>query len=70
MSAEPLEALESLRLEEHGRILSSSYKLSHLAQASIALSALTAALVDSLRNSTPVPAVTVPLEQAVDEDLG
>lgn len=63
----PTKALESVKLNETGEVLASSYKLSHLAQASIALSALAAALVDSHHNDTPVPAVTVPLEHASAE---
>ncbi|KAK4495491.1 hypothetical protein PRZ48_013823 [Zasmidium cellare] len=60
----PPQALESVQLDESGHELASSYKLSHLAQASIALSALAAALNDAQHNSTPVPAINVPLEHA------
>ncbi|KAF2163019.1 hypothetical protein M409DRAFT_26466 [Zasmidium cellare ATCC 36951] len=63
----PPQALHSLRLDETGHELASSYKLSHLAQSSIALSALAAALNDSHHNSTSVAAVSVPLEHASAE---
>ncbi|KFY80523.1 hypothetical protein V499_00627 [Pseudogymnoascus sp. VKM F-103] len=63
----PPKALESLKLEGKGLGLPSSFKIGHLAQSSIALSALTAALVHSVRNNAPVPQVTVPLQHAVIE---
>lgn len=46
----PPKALSSLKLTGDGLGLPSSFKIGHLAQASIALSALTAALIHSLRN--------------------
>ncbi|KAF5962466.1 hypothetical protein FBULB1_14145 [Fusarium bulbicola] len=50
-----------------GPALPSSFKIGILGQASIGLSALTAALVHALRNGISVPRVTVPLEHAVIE---
>ncbi|CZR63047.1 probable CAIB/BAIF family enzyme [Phialocephala subalpina] len=63
----PPKALSSLTLTGDGPGLPSSFKIGHLAQTSIALSALTAALIHSIRNNIPVPCVTVPLEHAVIE---
>ncbi|RDL34698.1 Uncharacterized protein BP5553_07826 [Venustampulla echinocandica] len=63
----PKSALESLNLTGSGLGLPSSFKIAHIAQSSIALSALTAALVHSVRNSFEVPRVTVPLQHAVTE---
>lgn len=63
----PPAALDACKLEEAGHILPSSFKVGHLAQASIALSALSAALVDSLRDSTPVRKITVPAKRAAVE---
>jgi crotonobetainyl-CoA:carnitine CoA-transferase CaiB-like acyl-CoA transferase len=63
----PLEALSSLQLIGEGPGLPSSFKIGRLAQTSIALSALTAALIHSLRNNSKVPRVTVPLQHAVIE---
>jgi hypothetical protein len=58
----PPDALSSLSLPDSspGPELPSSFKLKHIAQSSIALSALSAALVRSVRNKTAVPKVTVP----------
>ncbi|KAL4886113.1 CoA-transferase family III [Aspergillus karnatakaensis] len=47
--------------------LPSSFKIGHLAQASIGLTALLAALIHARRNSIPVPIVTVPLDHACIE---
>ncbi|EME86910.1 uncharacterized protein MYCFIDRAFT_29705 [Pseudocercospora fijiensis CIRAD86] len=44
--------------------LPSSFKIGHLAQASIALSALAAASIDSLHNNAPAREVSVPLKHA------
>lgn len=63
----PPEALNSLQLIGDGLGLPSSFKIGHIAQTSIALSALTAALVHSLRNNSGVPSVSVPLQHAVIE---
>lgn len=63
----PPEALDSLELTGSGLGLPSSFKIGHLAQTSIALSALTAALIHSLRNNSSVPHVTIPLQHAVIE---
>lgn len=64
----PETALTAIRLPgEEGPALPSSFKIGILRQASIGLSALAAAQVHALRNKTPVPTVTVPLEHAVVE---
>src|SRR5689334_3318236 len=71
----PPHALSSLELPGSSNLgLPSSFKVGHLAQATIALSALAAALVHAERNNTSgdpnkasVPKVTVPLEHAVVE---
>jgi crotonobetainyl-CoA:carnitine CoA-transferase CaiB-like acyl-CoA transferase len=63
----PEEALKSLLLIDDARCLSSSFKADHLAQATIALSALAAALFHSIRQQTFVPRVTVPMEHACVE---
>ncbi|KAK3046176.1 hypothetical protein LTR09_012298 [Extremus antarcticus] len=57
-------ALQSLHLEDGTPYYQSSFKISHLAQSSIALSALSAALIRSLRTGSAVPQVTVPLRHA------
>lgn len=58
----PFETLSSLDLpgSTSSPRLPSSFKLEHLAQSSIALSALSAALIHSLRNKSSVPKVAVP----------
>lgn len=63
----PHDTSDSLRLESEGLGLSSSFKIGQLAQASMALSALSAALIYSHLNQTSVPKVTVPLQHAVTE---
>lgn len=63
----PEQGLDSLVLEAQGPDLPSSFKIGHIAQASIALSALTAALFHSVRNSSAVPKVTVPWRHALAE---
>lgn len=63
----PSSALESLSLPGTGLGAPSSFKLGILAQASIGLSALSAALIHSHLNNTPVPQVQVPLQHAVVE---
>jgi len=60
----PTQALESLELKNDGYDYPSSFKIGHIAQASIALSALSAALVHASRHSIQVPNVTVPLRHA------
>ncbi|KAH6719394.1 CoA-transferase family III domain-containing protein [Leptodontidium sp. MPI-SDFR-AT-0119] len=64
----PKNALSTLSLpnsDEHSLSgLPSSFKICHLAQSSIALSALTASLFHSLRNNSQIPKVTVPLLHA------
>ncbi|KAK0767085.1 hypothetical protein N5P37_000818 [Trichoderma harzianum] len=73
----PPHALSSLTLPGHqpGPATPSSFKIGHLAQSSIALSALTASLVHSERSSSsspstsipPIPRVSVPLDHALIE---
>ena len=63
----PSEPLGSLHLTGRGLGLPSSFKIGQLAQTSIALSALTAGLIHSMRNNSGVPPVTVPLQHAVIE---
>jgi hypothetical protein len=63
----PSSALESLTLPGTGLGAPSSFKLGVLAQASIGLSALSAALVHSHLNNTAVPKIEVPLQHAVVE---
>lgn len=60
----PEQALDSVELEESGPYYQTSFKISHLAQSTIALSALSAALIHSLRTATSIPKVTVPLRHA------
>jgi hypothetical protein len=60
----PESALDSLELPIDAECSPSSFKVDHLAQASIGIAALTAALLSSARNGTPVPKVTVPNEHA------
>lgn len=55
----PEQALESLILDEDGYDYPSSFKIRHLAQSSIALSALGAAAIQSLRQPRSFPKVTV-----------
>ncbi|KAL4985171.1 CoA-transferase family III domain-containing protein [Aspergillus falconensis] len=63
----PAASLSQLLLPGEGLGLPSSFKIAHLAQASIGLSALLAAQIHALRNSIPVPSVTVPLQHAAIE---
>ncbi|KAF1927450.1 CoA-transferase family III [Didymella exigua CBS 183.55] len=63
----PEHALKSIHLPVDAECLPSSFKVSHLAQASIGLSALSAALVWSLRHHQQVPEVTVPARHACAE---
>lgn len=61
----PKEALDSLELEDvDKKYYSSSFKISHLAQSTIALSALSAALINYIRNSIPIRRVNIPLRHA------
>lgn len=60
----PPDALDALKLGEQGIYYQSSFKISHLAQSSIALSALAAALIHSIRNASTIRKVTVPLKHA------
>lgn len=63
----PSSALASLSLPGTGLGAPSSFKLGILAQASVGLSALSAALVYGHLNDTSVPKVEVPLQHAVVE---
>jgi crotonobetainyl-CoA:carnitine CoA-transferase CaiB-like acyl-CoA transferase len=63
----PNDALRSLDLVEDTDPCLSSFKVGHLAHASIALSGLAAALVWSTRNGKPMPTVSVSLEHAGSE---
>ncbi|KAH6625782.1 CoA-transferase family III domain-containing protein [Boeremia exigua] len=63
----PKDALESLNLPTEAEYCPSSFKVGHLAQASIALSALSAALVWSAHHEKPVPSVTVSAKHACAE---
>lgn len=64
----PAESTEKLQLTGDGLGLPSSFKIGHIAQASIGLSALLAAQIYALRTSSAaVPQVTVGLEHAAIE---
>lgn len=63
----PQNALNFLHLPIDTNCYPSSFKIGHLAQASIGLSALSAALVWSIRNNKPVPNVIVPAGHACAE---
>ena len=63
----PSSALESLTLPGTGLGAPSSFKLGILAQASIGLSALSAALIHGHLNNTAVPKIEVPIQHAVVE---
>jgi hypothetical protein len=64
----PQAALRSFRLPGEGALgLPSSFKVGRLAQASIALSALSAAQIHALRTNSVIRKVTVPLQHAVAE---
>ncbi|KAF2763025.1 hypothetical protein EJ05DRAFT_481876 [Pseudovirgaria hyperparasitica] len=63
----PLDALTSLSLTGSGLGLPSSFKIGHLAQSTIALSALAASLVRATRDKTAVANVTVNLRHACAE---
>lgn len=63
----PERALDSLKLTGEGPGVPSSFKIGHIAQASIALSALTAALVYAELNNVVVPQTGVDLQDALVE---
>ena len=63
----PEHALSAIHLPIDAECCPSSFKVSHLAQASIGLSALSAALVWSVRNNQQVPQITVPAQHACIE---
>lgn len=60
----PESTLTALHLSGDGPGLPSSFKVGHIAQASIALTALAAALIRELRNGAPASRVEVPLDHA------
>ena len=60
----PTEALNSLSIEESEPYYKSSFKINHIAQSSVALSALSAALIHSLKLGSRVPKVTIPSRHA------
>ncbi|KAF2233416.1 CoA-transferase family III [Viridothelium virens] len=63
----PVEALVSLSLPGEGLTLPSSFKIGDLAQSTVALSALAAALIYALKTESAVPRVTVPRQHAAVE---
>lgn len=63
----PGDALKCVHLEGSGLGLPSSFKVGHIAQSSIALSALAAALIYSTRTKRSIPRVSVPLQHAALE---
>jgi hypothetical protein len=63
----PEYALDSFSLPGVGLGAPSSFKLGILAQTSITLSALAAALVHGQNNNTSIPKVEVPLQHAIVE---
>lgn len=63
----PDQALDSLQIDENGDYYSSSFKVDHLAHATVALSALAAALFWSTRTGNAVPTVSVAKEHACAE---
>jgi crotonobetainyl-CoA:carnitine CoA-transferase CaiB-like acyl-CoA transferase len=63
----PQKTLQNISLVGEGLGLPSSFKIGHLAQASIGLTALLAALLYSERTKEYVPHVTVPLQHAAIE---
>ena len=63
----PKDALNQLILEGEGLGLPSSFKIGHLAQSAIALSALTASLLHSRLANRSIARVTVPLHHACTE---
>ncbi|KAF2126048.1 CoA-transferase family III [Dothidotthia symphoricarpi CBS 119687] len=63
----PEEPLHSLSLPIDAECCPSSFKVEHLAQSTIATSALAAALFWSIRHQSSVPRVTVPAEHACVE---
>ncbi|KAK5072442.1 hypothetical protein LTS08_008072 [Lithohypha guttulata] len=63
----PSHLVESVDLSGEGLGLPSSFKIAHLAQSSIALTALLASTYHSLRPNGKVSRVTVPLQHAVVE---
>jgi hypothetical protein len=63
----PADALEQLVLTGEGNGIPSSFNIGALAQSTIALSALSAAVVHSFRTKLAVPRITVPLRHAVTE---
>jgi len=67
----PVNSLQSLNFPGSGqKVFPSSFKISHIAQSTVGLSALAAATVHALRNdNAEIPKVTVPAEHVVWEFL-
>lgn len=63
----PLSALSSISMPGLGPGLPSSFKIGHLAQASIGLTALASANIHAIRNNSRISQVTVPLRHACVE---
>ncbi|CAG8326850.1 unnamed protein product [Penicillium salamii] len=63
----PAASLEKLQLPGQGFGLPSSFKIAHIAQASIGLSALLAAQIYAHRSGAELPTVTVPLQHSAIE---
>lgn len=63
----PVDSLDALHFTGEGLGLPSSFKIGHLAQASIGLSALLAALIYAHRKKVTTPRVTIPLQHACIE---
>jgi hypothetical protein len=63
----PDEALQALELQGCGLGVPSSFKIGHLAEVSIGLSGLSAALLHAHRHGVAVPKVSVALQDAVTE---
>jgi hypothetical protein len=63
----PKPALDALDISDDAGCCPSTFKVEHLAQSTIALSALSAALFWSYRHQCAMPKVTVPAEHACVE---
>jgi hypothetical protein len=63
----PTAALDAIDISEEAGCCPSSFKVEHLAQSTIALSALSAAMFWSVRHKCPIPKVIVPAEHACIE---
>lgn len=63
----PQKVQQNISLVGEGLGLPSSFKIGHLAEASIRLTALLAALLYSMRTNKCIPHITVPLQHAAVE---